>query len=194
MKLDVTTLDGESGRLGRTVRRRSSASSRAQDLIQRMVRWQLAKRRAGTHKAKGRAEIARTGKKLYKQKGTGGARHGSARAPQFRGGGRAFGPVVRGHAHDLPKKVRALACAMRCRPRPRTAASSSSTRRRWPIPRRRRCVEQFGKLGLEQRADHRRRRGRTRTSRSPPATSRTSTCCRSRASTSTTSCAARRSS
>ena len=79
------------------------------DLIQRMVLWQLAKRQAGTHKVKGRAEIWRTGKKMYKQKGTGGARHGSARVPQFRGGGRAFGPVVRSHAHDLPKKVRALA-------------------------------------------------------------------------------------
>ena len=56
-----------------------------------------------------RAEINRTGKKMYKQKGTGGARHGSARVPQFRGGGRAMGPVVRSHAHDLPKKVRALA-------------------------------------------------------------------------------------
>jgi len=57
----------------------------------------------------GRADIWRTGKKLYKQKGTGSARHGSARVPQFRGGGRAFGPVVRSHAHDLPKKLRALA-------------------------------------------------------------------------------------
>jgi len=73
------------------------------------VQWQLNKRQAGTHKAKGRAEIWRTGKKMYKQKGTGGARHGSARVPQFRGGGRAFGPVVRSHATDLPKKVRALA-------------------------------------------------------------------------------------
>ncbi|MCE1236763.1 MAG: 50S ribosomal protein L4 [Hyphomicrobiales bacterium] len=78
------------------------------DLIQRVVKWQLAKRQAGTHKVKGRAEIARTGKKMYKQKGTGSARHGSARVPQFRGGGRAHGPVVRSHAHDLPKKVRAL--------------------------------------------------------------------------------------
>src|SRR5690606_20052988 len=79
------------------------------DLIQRCINWQLAKRQAGTHKTKGRAEIWRTGKKMYRQKGTGGARHGSARVPQFRGGGRAFGPVVRSHAHDLPKKVRVLA-------------------------------------------------------------------------------------
>jgi large subunit ribosomal protein L4 len=80
-----------------------------EDLIHRMVRYQLAKRRAGTHAVKNRAEIARTGKKMYKQKGTASARHGSARVPQFRGGGRAFGPVVRSHAHDLPKKIRALA-------------------------------------------------------------------------------------
>ena len=80
-----------------------------QDLIARMIRYQLAKRRAGTHKTKGRAEIWRTGKKMFKQKGTGSARHGSARVPQFRGGGRAFGPVVRSHAHSLQKKVRALA-------------------------------------------------------------------------------------
>lgn len=79
------------------------------DLIFRVIRWQLAKRRAGTHAVKNRADVARTGKKLYKQKGTGGARHGSRRVPQFIGGGRAFGPVVRSHEHDLPKKVRALA-------------------------------------------------------------------------------------
>lgn len=78
------------------------------DILHRVVRWQLAKRQAGTHKTLGRSEIARTGKKMYKQKGTGRARHAAASAPQFRGGGRAFGPVVRSHAHDLPKKVRAL--------------------------------------------------------------------------------------
>jgi large subunit ribosomal protein L4 len=78
------------------------------DIIQRVVRWQLAKRQAGTHKTKTRGEIAFTTKKMYKQKGTGGARHGAKSAPQFRKGGKAFGPVVRSHAHDLPKKVRAL--------------------------------------------------------------------------------------
>ena len=79
-----------------------------EDILQRVVRWQLAKKQQGTHKAKGRAEINRTGAKMYKQKGTGRARHHSARAPQFRGGGKAHGPVVRSHEHDLPKKVRAL--------------------------------------------------------------------------------------
>ncbi len=108
MKIDITSLEGQTDGsvelddaiFGLTPR---------QDLIARMIRYQLAKRRAGTHQTKGRADIARTGKKLYKQKGTGSARHGSARVPQFRGGGRAFGPVTRSHAHDLPKKVRALA-------------------------------------------------------------------------------------
>jgi len=79
------------------------------DLIHRCVVWQLAKRRAGTHKVKTRGEIARTGKKLAAQKGTGGARHGSHRVNLFRGGGRSFGPVVRSHEIGLPKKVRALA-------------------------------------------------------------------------------------
>jgi large subunit ribosomal protein L4 len=108
MKIDITSLDGEAAG--------SMDLSDAifglvprEDLIARMVRYQLAKRRAGTHQTRGRADISRTGKKLYKQKGTGSARHGSARVPQFRGGGRAFGPVVRSHAHDLPKKLRALA-------------------------------------------------------------------------------------
>lgn len=108
MKVDVITLDG--GKAGSVDLSESIFGCvPRQDLIQRVVLWQLAKRQAGTHKTKGRAEIWRTGKKLYKQKGTGGARHGSARVPQFRGGGRAMGPVVRSHAHDLPKKVRVLA-------------------------------------------------------------------------------------
>ncbi|MCB8836837.1 50S ribosomal protein L4 [Aurantimonas sp. VKM B-3413] len=80
-----------------------------EDILQRMVRWQLAKRQQGTHQTLGRADIARTGAKMYRQKGTGRARHGAARAPQFRGGGKAHGPQTRSHAHDLPKKVRALA-------------------------------------------------------------------------------------
>ncbi len=82
------------------------------DILHRVVLWQLAKRRAGTHDVKNRGEIARTGAKLYKQKGTGRARHGSRRANVFKGGGRAFGPTPRDHATDLPKKVRAL--GLRC--------------------------------------------------------------------------------
>ena len=80
-----------------------------QDLIFRAVNWQLAKRRSGNHKTKGISEIAGTTKKPYNQKGTGRARQGSLRSPQFRGGARIFGPVVRSHEHDLTKKVRKLA-------------------------------------------------------------------------------------
>lgn len=108
MELKITTLDGDekgSVSLSDTI----FGLEPRQDIIQRCIVWQLAKRRAGTHKVKGRAEIWRTGKKMYKQKGTGGARHGSQRANLFRGGGRSFGPVVRSHAIDLPKKVRVLA-------------------------------------------------------------------------------------
>jgi large subunit ribosomal protein L4 len=108
VKFDITSLDGASAGSIELNDEIFGLEPR-EDLIARMIRYQLAKRRAGTHAVKNRADIARTGKKMYKQKGTGGARHGSARVPQFRGGGRAFGPVVRSHAHDLPKKVRALA-------------------------------------------------------------------------------------
>ncbi len=108
MELKITTLEGkEAGSV--SLSDAIFGLEPRTDLIQRCINWQLAKRQAGTHKTKGRAEIWRTGKKMYRQKGTGGARHGSARVPQFRGGGRAFGPVVRSHAHDLPKKVRVLA-------------------------------------------------------------------------------------
>jgi large subunit ribosomal protein L4 len=108
MELKVTTLEGkETGSV--QLPDAIFGLEPRKDIIQRCIQWQLNKRQAGTHKTKGRAEIWRTGKKMYKQKGTGGARHGSARVPQFRGGGRAFGPVVRSHATDLPKKVRVLA-------------------------------------------------------------------------------------
>ena len=79
------------------------------DILQRCVRWQLAKRQRGTHDVKNRSEINRTGKKIYRQKGTGSARHGPAKVNIFRGGGRAFGPTPRSHAIALPKKVRTLA-------------------------------------------------------------------------------------
>ena len=113
MKLDITSHDGvgHDGDGGTSIELDDAifGLEPRRDLIARMIRYQLAKRQAGTHQSKGRADIARTGKKLVKQKGSGGARHGSARAPQFRGGGKAFGPVSRDHSHDMPKKVRALA-------------------------------------------------------------------------------------
>jgi large subunit ribosomal protein L4 len=79
------------------------------DILARMVNWQLAKRRAGTHATKGISDVQGTTKKPWRQKGTGRARQGSLRSPQFRGGGIIFGPVVRSHEFDLQKKVRRLA-------------------------------------------------------------------------------------
>lgn len=108
MELKVTTLSGEEAGTV-TVPDAIFGLEPRPDLLHRYVRWQLAKRQAGTHAVKNRAEINRTGKKVYRQKGTGNARHGSARVNLFRGGGRAFGPVVRSHEIGLPKKVRALA-------------------------------------------------------------------------------------
>ena len=108
MELKITTLEGkEAGSI--KLSDDIFGLEPRQDIVQRCVNWQLAKRQRGTHKVKQKDEIWRTGKKMYAQKGTGGARHGSARVSQFRGGGRAFGPVVRSHATGLPKKVRALA-------------------------------------------------------------------------------------
>src|ERR1039457_2153155 len=108
MELKITTLEGKEAGSVNLPDAIFGLEPRS-DILQRCVNWQLAKRQRGTHKTKDRSEIWRTGKKMYAQKGTGGARHGSARVPQFRGGGRAFGPVVRSHAIGLPKKVRALA-------------------------------------------------------------------------------------
>ena len=108
MDIGVKTLDGKaSGKV--SVSEAIFGLEPREDLLHRMVRYQLAKRRAGTHDVKNRSEITATTKKMYKQKGTGNARHSTAKAPQFRGGGRAFGPTPRDHSFDLPKKVRALA-------------------------------------------------------------------------------------
>jgi large subunit ribosomal protein L4 len=108
MELKIMSLDGNaSGSV--TLSETIFGLEPRKDILQRCVVWQLAKRRAGTHKVKNRAEINRTGKKLYRQKGTGSARHGPAKVNLFRGGGRSFGPLVRSHEIGLPKKVRALA-------------------------------------------------------------------------------------
>jgi large subunit ribosomal protein L4 len=107
MDIKVTTLAGkDAGKL--EISDGIFALEPREDILQRVVRWQLAKKQQGTHQAQTRADVSRTGAKMYKQKGTGRARHSSARAPQFRGGGKAHGPVARDHSHDLPKKVRAL--------------------------------------------------------------------------------------
>ena len=109
MKLDVIKLDGGKGGSIELSDAIFGIEEIRGDILQRVVTWQLAKRRSGNHKVQVRNDVSRTSKKMYKQKGTGGARHGSRRAAQFVGGARAHGPVVRSHAFDLPKKIRALA-------------------------------------------------------------------------------------
>jgi large subunit ribosomal protein L4 len=108
MELQVTTLDGKSAGTVTLADDVFGLEVRA-DILHRMVRYQQLKAMAGTHQVKHRSDGVRTGKKFVKQKGSGGARHGDRKAPQFRGGGRAFGPETRSHAIDLPKKVRAMA-------------------------------------------------------------------------------------
>ncbi len=147
MKLDVTTLDGGTDGSLELNEAIFGLEPRA-DLLARCVRWQLAKRRAGTHAVKNRSEIDRTTKKIYKQKGTGSARHGAASAPQFRGGGRAFGPQVRSHEHDLPKKVRALALKHALSSKAKDAAIVIVDDVKLAEPKTKALVERFGKLGL----------------------------------------------
>jgi len=107
MDIEITTLDnGSAGTL--TLSDEFFAAPLRSDILARVVQWQLMKRRAGTHKVKGMGEVSGTTKKPYKQKGTGNARQGSLRSPQFRTGGVVHGPVVRDHGFDLPKKVRRL--------------------------------------------------------------------------------------
>ena len=107
MKIDVKTIDNKAaGNI--TLADAVFGVAPRSDIVARVVKWQLAKRRAGTHKVRSRAEVAITTAKMFKQKGTGRARHGSAAAVQFRGGGVVHGPVVRDHGHALPKKVRQL--------------------------------------------------------------------------------------
>ena len=122
MKLDVIKLDGGKGGSIELADDIFGIEEIRADILQRCVTWQLAKRRSGNHKIQVRNEVSRTGKKMYKQKGTGGARHGSRRAAQFVGGAKAHGPVVRSHAFDLPKKVRALALRHALSSKARTGA------------------------------------------------------------------------
>ena len=107
MKISIKTLDnGEAGEAD--LPDEIFAANPRADIMARVVHWQLAKRRSGNHKVKGMGEVSGTTKKPYKQKGTGNARQGSLRSPQFRTGGAVHGPVVRDHGYSLPKKVRRL--------------------------------------------------------------------------------------
>jgi large subunit ribosomal protein L4 len=147
MKLDINTIDAKTAGsidladevFGVEVRN---------DLLARTINWQLAKRRSGNHKTKGVSEIQGTTKKPYAQKGTGRARQGSLRSPQFRGGARIFGPVVRSHEYDLPKKIRvqALKCALSAK----AAAGQLIVLDAAvvPTPKTKELVERLGKLKL----------------------------------------------
>lgn len=147
MKIDIHSLDGAASGSLELADEVFGLEPRL-DILQRVVRWQLAKRRAGTHDVKNRAEIMRTGKKMYRQKGTGRARHSSARAPQFRGGGRAFGPTPRDHGHDLPKKVRALGLKLALSAKAKSADLVILDQANLKDARTAALKEQFGKLGL----------------------------------------------
>ncbi len=107
MQIEIRTLDNGLAGTAELPEQIFGADPRA-DIMARVVHWQLAKRRAGTHKTKGMGEVSGTTKKPYRQKGTGRARQGSLRAPQFRTGGVVHGPVTRSHEYDLPKKLRRL--------------------------------------------------------------------------------------
>lgn len=147
MKADVTTLDAGKAGSVELLDEVFALEPRA-DILHRMVSYQLAKRQAGTHKTKGRSEIAATGKKFVRQKGSGGARHGDRKAPQFRGGGKAFGPVVRSHTIDLPKKVRALALRHALSSKAKSDNLVILDEAKLAEPKTKAAKEAFAKLGL----------------------------------------------
>jgi large subunit ribosomal protein L4 len=119
------------------------------DLIQRVVVWQLAKRRSGQHKVLTRAEVNRTKKKMYKQKGTGQARHGARSAPLFVGGAKAMGPVAHSHEFDLPKKVRALGLRHALSSKAKTGSIVVLEEAKSKAVKTGDLAKQFGKLGLQ---------------------------------------------
>ena len=147
MELQVTTLEGKSaGKV--TLDDAVFGLEPRPDLIQRMVRYQLLKRMAGTHDVKNRAEVAATGKKFGRQKGGGGARHGSRRCNIFRSGGRAFGPPPRSHAIELPKKVRALALKHALSAKAKAGDLVILDKAVADAPKTRALRDVFGKLGF----------------------------------------------
>jgi large subunit ribosomal protein L4 len=148
MKADVQTLEAKKAGTVDLADHIFGLEPRA-DILHRMVQWQLAKRQAGTHKSKGRSEINRTKKKVYKQKGTGNARHGSRRPGIFIGGGKAFGPVVRSHAIDLPKRIRALALRHALSSKAKASEIIVIDKTEVKDAKTKVLREQFSKLGLQ---------------------------------------------
>jgi large subunit ribosomal protein L4 len=148
VELKVTTLDGTAAGTV-TVPDEIFGLDPRPDILHRCVKWQLAKRQRGTHAVKNRSDITRTGKKMYRQKGTGGARHGSQRVNLFRGGGRAFGPVVRSHEIGLPKKVRALALKHALSAKAKDGGILVIEKASIPDAKTKSLIVQFDKLGLD---------------------------------------------
>jgi large subunit ribosomal protein L4 len=148
MKIEVVKLDaGKAGSIDLDDAVFGIEEIRA-DILQRAVKWQLSRRQAGTHKTKERSEIKRTKKKMYRQKGTGGARHGARSAPIFVGGGVAHGPRVRSHATDLPKKVRALALKHALSSKAGAKQLVILDEARLDAPKTKALSDHLGKLGL----------------------------------------------
>lgn len=148
MDIEVKTLDGKkSGKV--SLSDAIFGLEPRDDILHRMVRYQRAKARQGTHQTKGRSDVDRTGARLYRQKGTGNARHHAASAPQFRGGGKAHGPQSRDHSHDLTKKFRALALrhalSVKVKDGTLVVLDDLATKE----PKTAALKGQFGKLGLE---------------------------------------------
>lgn len=147
MKVDVTTLAAKKAGTVDLADEVFALEPRG-DILHRMVAFQLAKRQAGTHKTKGRSEISLTGKKFVKQKGSGGARHGDRKAPQFRGGGKAFGPVVRSHAFGMQKKVRALALKLALSAKAKSDNLVILDEAKFAEPKTKAAKDAFAKLGF----------------------------------------------
>jgi large subunit ribosomal protein L4 len=148
MKADITTLDASSAGTIELNDAIFGLDPRT-DLLHRMVRYQLLKRMAGTHHAQDRSEVTVTGKKMYKQKGTGSARHGDKSVPQWRGGGKAFGPKPRSHAIEMPKKVRALALRHALSAKAKAGELVVLDRAVSADGKTKGLKERFGKLGLD---------------------------------------------
>jgi large subunit ribosomal protein L4 len=147
MQADVTTLDAKKAGTVELPDHVFGLEPRP-DILQRMVRYQLAKRRAGTASVKNRSEITASTAKIYRQKGTGRARHGSRKPGIFRGGGKAFGPSPRSHAIDLPKKVRALALKHALSAKAKSATLVVLDRCELKEPKTKELKSRFAKLGL----------------------------------------------
>lgn len=147
MDFNVITLDGKSAGKVAVSEEVFGLEPRA-DILQRMVRYQLLKRRQGTHNAKRRSDITGSTAKIYRQKGTGNARHGSRKPGIFKGGAKAFGPISRSHVIDLPKKIRVLALKHALSAKAKSDAIMVLDEAAAEAPKTKALVAKFAGLGL----------------------------------------------